>query len=72
VDAQLGVGTPNQILERIEERFRLLGPEISLAGCFFYGGMSRDEAGESLRHFGEMVIPAARDLARSYGGAEAA
>ena len=72
VDAQLGIGTPNQILERLEERFRILGPEISVAGCFFYGGMSRDEAGESLRHFGEMVIPAARDLARSYGGAEAA
>jgi alkanesulfonate monooxygenase SsuD/methylene tetrahydromethanopterin reductase-like flavin-dependent oxidoreductase (luciferase family) len=66
VDAQLGVGTPRQILERLEERFRVLGPEISLAGCFFYGGMTRNEAEVSLRLFAEKVIPAARDMARQH------
>jgi alkanesulfonate monooxygenase SsuD/methylene tetrahydromethanopterin reductase-like flavin-dependent oxidoreductase (luciferase family) len=65
VDAQLGIGSPQQILERLEERFRVLGPEISVAGCFFYGGMSRDEAYESLRLFGEKVIPQARHIAKS-------
>jgi alkanesulfonate monooxygenase SsuD/methylene tetrahydromethanopterin reductase-like flavin-dependent oxidoreductase (luciferase family) len=66
VDAQLGVGTPRQILERLEERFKVLGPEISLAGCFFYGGMTRDEAESSLRLFGAKVIPAAREMARQH------
>lgn len=68
VDAQIGVGTPTQILERLEERFRILGPEMSMAGCFFYGGMTRDEAYTSLQLFGEKVIPAARDIAKSYAG----
>jgi alkanesulfonate monooxygenase SsuD/methylene tetrahydromethanopterin reductase-like flavin-dependent oxidoreductase (luciferase family) len=68
VDAQLGVGTPKQILERLEKRFQVLGPEISIAGCFFYGGMSRDQAEASLRLFGKKVIPAAREMARKYGG----
>lgn len=72
VDAQLGVGTPNQILERLEDRLRYLGPRISLAGCFFYGGMSRDEAHLSLRLFGKNVIDEARAMARSYGLAGAA
>jgi alkanesulfonate monooxygenase SsuD/methylene tetrahydromethanopterin reductase-like flavin-dependent oxidoreductase (luciferase family) len=62
VDAQLGVGTPQQILERLEDRLRLLGPEISLAGCFFYGGMSRDEAQRSLQLFSRGVIPEARSM----------
>jgi alkanesulfonate monooxygenase SsuD/methylene tetrahydromethanopterin reductase-like flavin-dependent oxidoreductase (luciferase family) len=72
VDAQIGIGSPEQILERLDERFKLLGPEFSMAGCFFYGGMSRDEAHRSLRIFGEKVIPAARAMARAHGGAEAA
>ena len=73
VDCQLGVGTPRQVLERIEERLRVLGPEFSIGGCFFYGGMSRDEAYESIRLFGEQVIPEARALAHSHeNAAEAA
>jgi alkanesulfonate monooxygenase SsuD/methylene tetrahydromethanopterin reductase-like flavin-dependent oxidoreductase (luciferase family) len=63
---QVGFGTPDQILAKLEERFRALGPEISMAGCFFFGGMQRDQAEASMRLFGKKVIPAARDLARSY------
>lgn len=66
VKAQLGVGTPRQILERLDERLNYLGPDISLAGCFFYGGMSRDQAHESLKLFSAHVIPAAKALAREH------
>ena len=72
VKAQLGVGSPQQILERLEERLNYLGPEISLAGCFFYGGMSRDQAYESLKIFGAKVIPAAKAMAREHRLATAA
>ncbi len=71
VDAQVGVGTPAQVLARVEERLRVLGPEISLAGCFFYGGMSRDEAMVSLQLFGDKVIPDAKAMARDYATAAA-
>jgi alkanesulfonate monooxygenase SsuD/methylene tetrahydromethanopterin reductase-like flavin-dependent oxidoreductase (luciferase family) len=64
VDAQLGIGTPQQVLQRTEERLRLLGPDVSIAGCFFYGGMTRDEAYESLRLFGD-IIPEIRQIAKS-------
>ncbi|MEU6643578.1 LLM class flavin-dependent oxidoreductase [Saccharomonospora sp. NPDC046836] len=66
VNAQVGIGTPAQIVERIEERFKLLGPEISQAGCFFYGGMSKQAAAHSLELFGQQAIPAIRELARTY------
>jgi alkanesulfonate monooxygenase SsuD/methylene tetrahydromethanopterin reductase-like flavin-dependent oxidoreductase (luciferase family) len=63
VKAQLGVGSPRQILERLEERLSYLGPDISMAGCFFYGGMTRDEAFASLKLFGSDVIDKARAMA---------
>ena len=63
---QVGFGSPDQILAKLEERFRVLGPEISMAGCFFFGGMQRGQAEASMRLFGKKVIPGARDLARSY------
>lgn len=66
VDAQLGVGSPDEVIARVEERLRVLGPEISIAGCFFYGGMSRDDALVSLQLFSDKVIPAARALAADY------
>ena len=72
VDAQLGIGTPAQVLERLEERFRLVGPDISIAGCFFYGGMTRNEAYESLRLFSEQVMPEARQMANNYASRERA
>jgi alkanesulfonate monooxygenase SsuD/methylene tetrahydromethanopterin reductase-like flavin-dependent oxidoreductase (luciferase family) len=68
VNAQVGIGTPEQILERMEERFRVLGTEISMAGCFFYGGMDVETAAKSLELFGAKAIPALRDLHRSYAG----
>jgi hypothetical protein len=52
------------VLQRLEERFRQLGPDMSVAGCFFYGGMTRDEAYESLRLFGD-IIPEVRQIAIS-------
>jgi alkanesulfonate monooxygenase SsuD/methylene tetrahydromethanopterin reductase-like flavin-dependent oxidoreductase (luciferase family) len=66
VKAQVGVGTPDQIVERMEQRFKLLGPEISMAGCFFYGGMNVETAAHSLRLFGAKAIPAVRDLYKNY------
>lgn len=72
VKAQIGVGSPKQILERLEERLSYLGSEISLAGCFFYGGMSRDQAHESLKLFSSQVIPEARAMARDHKPAQAA
>lgn len=65
VKAQLGVGTPQQILEKIEQRIGQLDADLSIAGCFFYGGMSVEEAFISLRKFGKEVIPEARMLASS-------
>jgi alkanesulfonate monooxygenase SsuD/methylene tetrahydromethanopterin reductase-like flavin-dependent oxidoreductase (luciferase family) len=66
VKCQLGVGSPRQILERLEERLTYLGPEISMAGCFFYGGMTRDEAIASLQLFSAKVMDEARALAASH------
>ncbi|WP_068076725.1 LLM class flavin-dependent oxidoreductase [Novosphingobium lentum] len=66
VKCQLGVGSPSQILERLEERFAYLGAEISMAGCFFYGGMTRDEAHTSLKLFSSAVMPQARSMAAAH------
>jgi hypothetical protein len=63
VMSQVGIGSPRQVLDRIAERIEVLGPEISLAGCFYYSGMPRDLAHSSLRLFGEKVIPEARRMA---------
>ena len=63
VKAQVGIGTPAQILENIEERIRVIGPEISLAGCFYYSGMPRELAQESLQLFSRKVIREAKDMA---------
>jgi alkanesulfonate monooxygenase SsuD/methylene tetrahydromethanopterin reductase-like flavin-dependent oxidoreductase (luciferase family) len=66
VKCQLGVGSPRQILERLEERLTYLGPEISMAGCFFYGGMTRDDAHTSLKLFSSDVMGKARAMAASH------
>lgn len=60
---QVGIGSPQQVLGKIEERLRVLGPEISLAGCFYYSGMARELAQQSLQMFSRKVIPQARELA---------
>jgi len=65
VNSQLGVGTPQQILDKLEQRIALIDADLSIAGCFFYGGMSRDEAHISLTKFGEQVIPQAKDMLRA-------
>lgn len=68
VHSQVGIGTPRQILDRIGERLAVMGPEISLAGCFYYSGMPRELAQASLRLFSEKVIREARDMARMANG----
>ena len=65
MQAQVGIGTPQQVIGRIEERLQALGPELSLAGCFYFSGMPRELAQSSLRMFGEQVIPVAKKMAGS-------
>jgi alkanesulfonate monooxygenase SsuD/methylene tetrahydromethanopterin reductase-like flavin-dependent oxidoreductase (luciferase family) len=72
VKCQLGVGSPKQILEKLEERFNYMGPDISMAGCFFYGGMSRDAAHTSLKLFSRDVIPQAQAMSDAFKKAKAA
>ena len=59
VDTYIGIqtwGTPQQILERLEDRKRLLGGfEVSLIPR--YGGLSREDAERSLRSFASGVLP---------------
>jgi hypothetical protein len=49
-----------------------MGPNISMAGCFFYGGMSRDQAHTSLKLFSQHIIPEARAMHASFKQAKAA
>ncbi len=63
VHAQIGIGTPRQVLEKVEERLNVLGSEISLACCFYYSGMPRELAQSSMRMFSEKVIREAKGLA---------
>ena len=72
VRCQMGVGSPRQILETFEERLRRLGPNQSISGSFLYGGLSRNQAYESLSLFAKDVIPEARALAADYGVSVAA
>ena len=61
--SQVGIGSPAQVLEKIEERVRGVSPEISLAGCFYYSGMPRELAQASMRLFSETVISEAKSMA---------
>ena len=63
IQSQMGIGTPQQVLDKIEQRIQALGPEISLAGCFFYSNMPKELAQSSMRLFSEKVIREARNMA---------
>ncbi|MGK2742551.1 LLM class flavin-dependent oxidoreductase [Tepidicaulis sp. LMO-SS28] len=52
-------GTPKEIVEKFEYRKSLLG-EFDINPCFLFGGMSYEEAAESMRSFARHVIPALR------------
>jgi alkanesulfonate monooxygenase SsuD/methylene tetrahydromethanopterin reductase-like flavin-dependent oxidoreductase (luciferase family) len=58
-DAYLAVqawGTPDQILERLDTRRRLVG-DFDLTCCFRYAGLPYEEAERSMRLFAAEVIP---------------
>ncbi len=61
IDAQAGIGTPEQIIEKYRHRMSVMGP-CHPAGAFFYGGMSTKEADRSTRLFASEVVPELRKL----------
>jgi alkanesulfonate monooxygenase SsuD/methylene tetrahydromethanopterin reductase-like flavin-dependent oxidoreductase (luciferase family) len=61
VDAQVGLGTPDEVLAKMQHRLDVAGP-VDLGGSFFYGGMSKAEARASLELFGAEVVPTLRTL----------
>jgi len=49
-------GTPNEILEKLEQRYKIVG-EFDMATCFRFGGIPYDQSIESLKLFAEKVMP---------------
>ena len=62
IHAQMGIGSPQQVLDKIEQRVQALGPEVSLAGCFFYSSMPKELAQSSMRLFSEKCIREAKAM----------
>ncbi|WP_026910490.1 LLM class flavin-dependent oxidoreductase [Patulibacter minatonensis] len=60
VDAQ-NWGTPDQVIEKYHERFKLLGKHSALV-VLNYGGMTYENSQNSLRLYGEKVIPAVKQM----------
>jgi alkanesulfonate monooxygenase SsuD/methylene tetrahydromethanopterin reductase-like flavin-dependent oxidoreductase (luciferase family) len=60
VDAQ-NWGTPEQIIEKYRERHELVG-DFSALVVLSYGGMPFEVAQNSVRLFGEKVIPAVKEM----------
>lgn len=61
VELQL-YGTPDQVIERIRERRRILGHPFDVAVIFEGGGISRADMNNTVRLFGEKVLPAISDI----------
>ena len=61
LDAQAGLGTPDQVIENYRRRMEVCGP-LHAAGAFFYGGMTTDEAESSMRLFAAEVMPELRRM----------
>jgi hypothetical protein len=57
-------GTPDQILERLQERRELLG-EFDLTCCFRYAGLPYEAAERSMRLFAGEVLPVLRAESRA-------
>ena len=63
-------GTPDQILERLDERRRIIG-DFDLNLCFRYAGMPYAVAEQSMRCFGEHVLPALQEWRQSVAATSA-
>lgn len=61
LDAQAGIGTPEQIVEKYRHRMEVMGP-FHAAGAFYYGGMTKDEASGSTELFAKEVMPELRKM----------
>jgi alkanesulfonate monooxygenase SsuD/methylene tetrahydromethanopterin reductase-like flavin-dependent oxidoreductase (luciferase family) len=61
VDAQAGIGTPEQIIEKYRHRMDVMGP-LHAAGAFYYGGMSKEIASRSTELYAKEVMPELRKL----------
>ena len=49
-------GTPNQILDRLRERYEIVGA-FDMATCFRYGGIPYDQTKASMKLFAETILP---------------
>ncbi|MBV1876763.1 MAG: LLM class flavin-dependent oxidoreductase [Pseudomonadales bacterium] len=49
-------GTPNQILERLRERYDVVGA-FDMATCFRFGGIPYDQCKASMKLFAEKILP---------------
>ena len=58
-------GTPDEIIEKVEEQRRILDCDIDVLAITKYGGMSDAEAESSMRLFAEKVAPALRSASTS-------
>ena len=61
VDAQAGIGTPEEVIEKYRRRMEVAGP-FHAAGAFFYGGMTVEEGERNTRLFASEVMPELRKL----------
>jgi alkanesulfonate monooxygenase SsuD/methylene tetrahydromethanopterin reductase-like flavin-dependent oxidoreductase (luciferase family) len=61
VDAQAGIGTPDEVIEQFQNRYDRMGP-TDLVTPFKYGGMGREEAEASMRLFAREVMPELRRI----------
>jgi alkanesulfonate monooxygenase SsuD/methylene tetrahydromethanopterin reductase-like flavin-dependent oxidoreductase (luciferase family) len=61
IDAQAGIGTPEQVIEKYRRRMDVAGP-FHAAGAFFYGGMTVDEGERNTRLFASEVMPELRKM----------
>jgi alkanesulfonate monooxygenase SsuD/methylene tetrahydromethanopterin reductase-like flavin-dependent oxidoreductase (luciferase family) len=59
VDAQAW-GTPDDVIGKLKARAEVLGGDYDLNCCFRYAGLPVDLAEQSLRTFGEHVLPVMR------------
>ena len=53
-------GTPEQIIEKYQKRYELLG-DFDINPCFRFGGISYEEAERSMRTFAKHVMPVLKD-----------
>jgi alkanesulfonate monooxygenase SsuD/methylene tetrahydromethanopterin reductase-like flavin-dependent oxidoreductase (luciferase family) len=61
LDAQAGLGTPEQVIEKFRARMEVSGP-FHAAGAHYYGGMTVEEAKRSMTLFAKEVLPELRSM----------